>query len=50
MAELDPVLREPDGSTLGTRIPFGPFLALAIVELTLFYEPLRALAEEWLLP
>lgn len=50
LAELDPVLREPDGSTLGTRIPFGPFLALALVELALFYEPLHALAEEWLLP
>lgn len=50
IAQLDPVLREPDGTTLGARIPFGPFLALALVELALFYEPLRALAEAWLLP
>jgi len=48
--ELDPVLREPDGSTLGARIPFGPFLALAVIELTVFYEPTRAAAEAWLLP
>ena len=50
LLELDPVLREPDGTNLGARIPFGPFLALALVELALFYEPLRAFADEWLLP
>src|SRR5688572_10704101 len=48
--ELDPVLREPDGTTLGARIPFGPFLALALIELTLFYEPIQSAAEAWLLP
>jgi leader peptidase (prepilin peptidase) / N-methyltransferase len=48
--ELDPVLREPDGTSLGARVPFGPFLVLALIELTLFYEPLSAAAEAWLLP
>jgi leader peptidase (prepilin peptidase) / N-methyltransferase len=47
---LDPVLREPDGTTLGARIPFGPFLALALIELALFYEPISGAAEAWLLP
>jgi len=50
LAALDPVLREPDGTTLGARIPFGPFLALALVELGLFYEPIHAAIETWLLP
>lgn len=49
LLELDPVLREPDGTTLGARIPFGPFLALALVELALFYEPISGAAEAWLL-
>ncbi len=50
MLELDPVLREPDGTTLGARIPFGPFMALALIELALFYEPISVAAEAWLLP
>lgn len=50
LMELDPVLREPDGTSLGARVPFGPFLVLALIELTLFYEPLSAAAEAWLLP
>jgi leader peptidase (prepilin peptidase)/N-methyltransferase len=48
--ELDPVLREPDGTSLGARIPFGPFLALALIELALFYEKIQAAAEAWFLP
>lgn len=44
----DPVLREPDGGVLGARIPFGPFLALAALELTLFYEPIMTFLNGWL--
>lgn len=50
LLELDPILREPDGTSLGARVPFGPFLALALIELALFYEPISAAAEAWLLP
>lgn len=41
--EGDPALREiPKGSYGHTRISFGPFLALALLELLLFEAPLRA--------
>lgn len=47
--EQDPVMRETDGSLMAARIPFGPFLALSVIELTIFYEPWRSLVQDWML-
>lgn len=47
MAE-DPIMRQADGTLMGARIPFGPFLVLATLELTIFHELIEAWVQEWL--
>lgn len=50
-AELERILREdplglsPEDAAGGPRIAFGPFLALSIIELLLFFQPVRIWAE-----
>lgn len=49
-AELahDPLAQPPDGSVLGARLPFGPFLALALLEYLYLHREIQALAGSWL--
>lgn len=46
----DPLAHEPDGTLATARMPFGPFLALALLELLLFEDALRALVDRTLFP
>lgn len=46
----DPLAREPDGTLATARMPFGPFLALALLELLFFEDALGALVERSLFP
>ncbi len=43
---LDPIGDEPDGSWARARIPFGPFLALAMLEALLFHDELTLYFQE----
>ena len=43
----DPVGTEPGDGLLSARIPFGPFLVLALIELCLFFEPIGVWINEW---
>lgn len=44
----DPVGAPPADGLLQARMPFGPFLALALLELTLFFWPITAFIDAWL--
>ncbi len=44
----DPVGTPPADGLLQARMPFGPFLALALLELTLFFGPITAFIDAWL--
>lgn len=44
----DPVGAPPEDGLLQARMPFGPFLALALLELTLFFGPITAFIDAWL--
>jgi leader peptidase (prepilin peptidase) / N-methyltransferase len=46
--EGDPLAHEPDGSLATTRMPFGPFLALSLLELLFFEDVLVAIANRTL--
>ncbi len=48
-AELaaDPMATDPGGGTLGMRLPLGPFLALACVELLFFRQSFLELLARW---
>jgi leader peptidase (prepilin peptidase) / N-methyltransferase len=45
---LDPIGTEPAEGIGQARLAFGPFLVLGCIELLLFQEPIRAVAEEFL--
>ena len=45
----DPLGMDPEDAPGGARIAFGPFLALTILEIALFYQPLLNLVREQLL-
>jgi leader peptidase (prepilin peptidase)/N-methyltransferase len=48
--EADPLAKPPDEALGGARIAFGPFLALALIELVLFSDTLGRWARLFLLP
>jgi leader peptidase (prepilin peptidase)/N-methyltransferase len=45
LLEMDPLASEPEEGVLAARLPFGPFLCLAIIEWMLLG---RRIADEWL--
>ncbi|MCH2109116.1 MAG: prepilin peptidase [Polyangiaceae bacterium] len=49
LLDADPLGVAPEEFTGGTRVAFGPFLCLALIEFTIFYEPIHLAIEMWLL-
>lgn len=44
----DPLALPPDEAPGGPRIAFGPFIALSVIELALFFEPLQSIVRDTL--